>query len=171
LAHVEIPGHAAVRRTGLRPAHTLGRIDHSGDNWWCAGSPEPTQSTITGQGSVLQLPEPLHALYSTGAASTQFLSVTQKNRAREEWLELSKAPAAADYLAAQTVEWARSHCDDPRVPEALHLAVQATRYGCGVAKQSGIPSGHCSFCTRIIQTRMAFKTKYFTDFINPRSQR
>jgi len=28
----------------------------------------------------------------------------------------------------QTVAWARQHRDDPRVPEALHLAVRTSRY-------------------------------------------
>jgi hypothetical protein len=28
------------------------------------------------------------------------------------------------------LEWARVHPQDPRVPEALHLVVRATRYGC-----------------------------------------
>jgi hypothetical protein len=28
------------------------------------------------------------------------------------------------------VDWARKHPDDPRLPEALHRAVQASRYRC-----------------------------------------
>jgi outer membrane protein assembly factor BamD (BamD/ComL family) len=28
------------------------------------------------------------------------------------------------------IQWANSHPADPRVPEALHLAVKTTRYGC-----------------------------------------
>ena len=159
---LKFPGMRPYVVPGFGRLTRLGRMDHSGDNWWCAGSPEPMQSTITGQGSVLQLPEPLHALYSTGTASTQFLSVTQKNRAREEWLELSKAPAAADYLVTQTVEWARSHRDDPRVPEALHLAVQATRYGCG----SGETVRHSERALQLLHknypnSEWARKTKYF----------
>jgi hypothetical protein len=29
------------------------------------------------------------------------------------------------------IQWATKDPDDPRLPEALHLAVNATRYGCG----------------------------------------
>lgn len=105
----------------------LGRMDHSGDNWWCAGSPD---LAIPGH-NVFQLSGPLNTVYSTGEPGAQFLSAAQKNKAHEEWLELSKIPAAPDYLTAETVAWAQSHREDPRVPEALHLAVQATRYGCG----------------------------------------
>jgi hypothetical protein len=111
----------------------LGRMDHLGDNWWCAVSPDPEKLSLGTNGHVPQLNNPLHAVYSTGAPGAQFLSASQKNKARDEWLELSKAPAAPDYLAIQTVDWARSHRDDPRVPEALHLAVEATRYGCASA--------------------------------------
>ena len=34
------------------------------------------------------------------------------------------------YLPRIVIEWAKKHPDDTRVPEALHLAVRATRYGC-----------------------------------------
>ena len=40
---------------------------------------------------------------------------------------------AKRYLAKQTLAWARSAPQDPRVPEALYIAVQATsqyKYGC-----------------------------------------
>ena len=37
---------------------------------------------------------------------------------------------APNYLAQQVIDWAKGHPDDKRVPEALHLAVRATRYGC-----------------------------------------
>ena len=30
----------------------------------------------------------------------------------------------------QTLDWAQKHPDDPRLPEALHRAVQASRYRC-----------------------------------------
>ena len=39
-------------------------------------------------------------------------------------------PAGPDWLGAQTIAYARAHPEDPRVPEALHLVVRATRYGC-----------------------------------------
>ena len=94
-------------------------MDHLGDNWWCGVSPEPEKLAIPGHGQFFQLSDPLHAVYSTGAPGAQFLSASQKNKARDEWLELSKAPAAPDYLAVQTVDWARSHRDDMRVPEGL----------------------------------------------------
>ena len=35
---------------------------------------------------------------------------------------------------AQVLAWAKRTPDDPRMPEALHLAVRSTRYGCTNAK-------------------------------------
>ena len=128
---LKFPGMRPYVVPGFGRLTQLGRMDHLGDNWWCAGSPEPEKLSLGSNGHALQLSDPLHALYSTEAPSAQFLSASQKDKAREEWSVLSKAPAAPDYLAIQTVEWARSHRDDPRVPEALHLVVEATRYGCG----------------------------------------
>ena len=34
------------------------------------------------------------------------------------------------YFAPVVLDWAKTHPDDPRVPEALHYFVRATRYGC-----------------------------------------
>jgi hypothetical protein len=52
------------------------------------------------------------------AATTE----SKKLRDAERW--------DATYLARQTVEWTQKHPDDPRVPEALHRAVMASRYRC-----------------------------------------
>lgn len=159
---LKFPGMRPHVVPGFGRLTELGRLDHLGDNWWCAGSPEPEKLSFGSYGHVLQLSEPLHALYSTGAPSVQFLSAAEKNKAREEWLELSKTPAAPDYLAAQTVEWAHSHRDDPRVPQALHLAVEATRYGCG----SGETGRHSEQAFQLLHrnypdSEWARKTKYW----------
>lgn len=62
--------------------------------------------------------------------SLDFLSPAQRKQAEAEIALLQKAaPSGSTYLASRIVSWANSHSDDPRVPEALHLAVQATRYG------------------------------------------
>jgi hypothetical protein len=41
-----------------------------------------------------------------------------------------------NYLCAAAIAWAKAHPEDPRVPESLHLAVRATRYGAGTDKES-----------------------------------
>jgi hypothetical protein len=42
---------------------------------------------------------------------------------------LTKAGEAPNLLAARVIAYAESHPTDPRVPEALHLAVKATKLG------------------------------------------
>jgi hypothetical protein len=64
-------------------------------------------------------------------ASLRFLTSDQRLAAETEWKQIHAAePWGATYLARQTVDWARKHPDDPRLPEALHRAVQASRYRC-----------------------------------------
>jgi len=38
--------------------------------------------------------------------------------------------AAPNYIAEQAIKWANANPTDPRIPEALHLAVTTTRFGC-----------------------------------------
>jgi hypothetical protein len=59
-----------------------------------------------------------------------FLSAEQVAAARRERAKLLSQGAAPNYLARETVEWAKLNPNNPRVPEALHLAVMATRYSC-----------------------------------------
>lgn len=71
--------------------------------------------------------EPVHAL----PANSAFLSRSESTRGAEEWNQLkARIPSGADYLGAQAIAWAQKHPNDLRVPEALHLAVQASRRGC-----------------------------------------
>jgi hypothetical protein len=85
-----------------------------GGGRWCFTSAAPHDPS----GS--PLPEP------------DFLTPAQKAEAAAERKALYDiAGSGANYLAAQVIARARSHPDDPRVPEALHFAVQTTRRGCG----------------------------------------
>jgi hypothetical protein len=77
------------------------------------------------------VPQPLRMLYPAGAFdSPGFLTAEQKTVAESEWKKLGSLPAAPSHLAAQVVAWAKRSPGDPRLPEALHRAVSATRYGC-----------------------------------------
>jgi hypothetical protein len=59
-----------------------------------------------------------------------FLSPAQKAAAKNERARLSALGAAPNYLCKQVIAWAEKHPTDMRAPEALHLAVKSTRYGC-----------------------------------------
>jgi hypothetical protein len=61
----------------------------------------------------------------------RFLTAAQRSAAETEWQQIGAVePWHATYLLHETLAWARKHPDDARLPEALHRAVQASRYRC-----------------------------------------
>jgi hypothetical protein len=64
-----------------------------------------------------------------GWNSPLFLSVADRAAAASELHKLNLIPAAPAYLGAITIAWSKSHPQDPRVPEALHMTVRCTRFG------------------------------------------
>src|SRR6516164_2193621 len=63
------------------------------------------------------------------ATTAAFLTSGDRDRARNEVARLRQLPGAPAYLGAIILSWANAQPRDPRVPEALHLVVRATRYG------------------------------------------
>jgi hypothetical protein len=124
-----------LRFPGLKPyvQENVGRltpldqIDQYRDNWWCAldaAGPGASQEAD-------RLSTPLEVLYRTGQDQAfEFLSAGQVNAAQQELQRLASLGPAPNYLSQQMTAWGQKTTSDPRVPEALHLAVRATRYGC-----------------------------------------
>jgi len=59
-----------------------------------------------------------------------FLSPAEQASAESEWKTLLALNAAPNYIVQQVLQWANQAPGDPRLPEALHLAVKTTRFGC-----------------------------------------
>jgi hypothetical protein len=59
-----------------------------------------------------------------------FVEKNQGETASLEWARLVSLGIAPNYLSQFVTEWAKQNPEDPRIPEALHLAVRSTRYGC-----------------------------------------
>ncbi len=95
-------------------------------------------------------------------SSPDFLTVAQKTTASAEWKRLAALGTAPNYLCAQAIKWAGIKPDDPRAPEALHLAVRATRYGCA-DKQTGTFSkqAYDTLHRKYPKSEWAQKTKYW----------
>lgn len=95
--------------------------DSYGDSsgWWWSEHPATESITIGMGDSNDPLPEfdPL------------FLSAAEKNQAKQQVTKLKSVIAAPNYFAKIVLPFAQAHPDDPRVPEALHWFVKATRYG------------------------------------------
>jgi len=127
-----------LRNPGMRPYVQVGfgretpidKIDDFRDNWWCTFAPDQNGSLPGYYRNASIIGEPLRELYQDGAPKARFLPADEQERGKREWSQLATLGAAPDYLAAQTIEWAKSNRSDARMAEALHLAVRATRYGC-----------------------------------------
>ena len=114
----------------------LAQIDDFRDNWWCGMGPP----AATGSPSYVYynyytmyrgLSQPLREIYPNGVvADPSFLTASERSAAKKEWAALEQLPTAPDWLGKETLAWARIHPNDPRVPEALHLVVRVTRFGC-----------------------------------------
>ena len=103
-------------------------IDDYRDNWWCqdmgnrAGDVNWVKNFSYDDGQPVQK--------SPAMPFPAFLGTAERQRAASEWQRLSSYGTAARALPRIVIEWAKQHPEDTRVPEALHLAVRATRYGC-----------------------------------------
>ena len=127
-----------LRHPGLRPYVAAGvgrttpldRIDDFKDNWWCSldailGSKISLNHVswrIQGQPTPGALPPTMNP--------PRFISTEELRTAERERAELMKLGAAPNVLGKLAIDWAEKHPADPRVPEALHLTVRATRFGC-----------------------------------------
>ncbi len=158
-----------LRNPGLRPylvsgtlmRRNTGEIDSLRDNWWCAfdsGGPLdawPYRQAMDSKLAHDQAPPPEPQL-------PDFLDAAQLEQFSHEWSRLLSLDTAPNWLAGIVVEHAREHPDDPRLPEALHLAVRSTRYGCtnndtGSASQSAFSLLH----RRYPDSEWAKKTPYW----------
>lgn len=113
---LKFPGTQPYIDTGLGRQTPLNQIDNYRDNWWCAfDTPAPRR---------------LNPWRSAPIDFLDFLDEGQKAAAKEKWEKLSAIDTAPNYLCLQVIEWAKRKPDDPCVPEALHLAVKSTHFGC-----------------------------------------
>ena len=106
------------------------------DNWWCAmGPPEgDTRYYFTprlqyGGPLVGSTQQPLYNDPTTAAVPT-FLTSADRQEAADQWRALQQIDAGPNELGRRVLDWARRNPTDPRVPEALHRIVRATRVGC-----------------------------------------
>ena len=107
---LRLPGLTPQLRSGVGRGTPVKQIDSFRDNWWNVAEEKP--------------------------AAADFLPAAQREAGQREWAKLRDSGDSVIYLCAAAIDWAKAHPQDPRVPEALHLAVRATRYGMTADKQS-----------------------------------
>jgi hypothetical protein len=134
-AMLGFPGTQFEVEAGIGRATPLGEINSLRDNWWCQWTAQQENSR-----EIVWRPptgSPLEWVYPGGSGvAPAFLSEADKSQADQEWERFARLPAVPNYLGKIVLDWARQHPGDPRVPEALHLVVRASRY-CFADKDTG----------------------------------
>jgi hypothetical protein len=115
---LKFPGLRPHADVGLGRLTEIAQIDNYRDNWWCGakGQVNDEDALPGAQKSVSELPG--------------FLTAAQQSLVTAERRKLDALEIGPNELCKRAVEWAKRNPADPRVPEALHLAVKATRFGC-----------------------------------------
>jgi hypothetical protein len=110
-----------------------GHIDPYGDNWWCApgGSSDQDDDSTRYYRFYDPWTPPLSAIYGSKEWQPAFLTAEARQTEALETSKLAALGPGPNWLGIQAIAFTKAHPDDPRAPEALHLAVRATRHGCG----------------------------------------
>jgi hypothetical protein len=124
-AWLKFPGLEPVVDLGIGRETPLGQQDVYRDNWWC-GSAFTSTPSETNENQDKPQPPPV----IDPSRFPVFLTRAQRATAAKEYSTLTALGPAPNYLCREVVQWGTANPDDPRVPEALHLAVKSTRYGC-----------------------------------------
>jgi hypothetical protein len=125
------PGLDPIVRPGFGRMTPLMKSDPFRDNWWAL------EGSVQGDARDVEH-EALADLYPKGSAGPpDFLSKDQIATAQREWQKMVEGGGnAVNFLASETIGWTTAHPQDPRVPEALYLVVEATHYGPADGKKS-----------------------------------
>lgn len=148
---LKFPGARPSVDGGTGRTVELEKIEDYRDNWWCQYGHVADPDNPFGK-------RPAKA----GAVGPLFLTAAQKTAANSEWKRLAALGTAPNYLCVQAIKWANTQPADPRAPEALHLAVRATRYGC-TNDQTGTLSkqAYDTLHRKYPKSEWAQKTKYW----------
>ncbi len=114
-----------LKNPGLRPFVSAGvgrttavdDIDSYRDNYWCTEPPAPRGTPYE------ENPKPKPVVAPDFLKSSQAI-------AEKQYATLQALGTAPNYLCRVAIDWANKNPNDPRAPEALHLAVRSTRFGC-----------------------------------------
>ena len=133
----------------------FGSLDNLGDNWWCRFA--ISQNEQNGRGFYRMfstLRSSLQEIYPGGVVpEPAFLSEQEKKTAADEVNALAALPSAPRWLGQLAVAWAKAHPDDARVPESLHLAVRAWRYGCPETDQNDEAPNYSKQAFEVLRAR------------------
>jgi hypothetical protein len=121
---LRLPGASPWFASGLGYPYMRDVIGLVATRWWERGDSDNQTAT---DGADITLCD--DCALPLQFAAPAFLTSEDRDRARNEVARLRQLPGAPAYLGAIIIAWANAQPRDPRVPEALHLVVRATRYG------------------------------------------
>jgi len=121
---LRLPGASPWLASGLGYPYMRDVIGLVATRWW---SREDSDNQAAPDAADITLCDDCALPLQFGAPA--FLTSQDRERARDEVAHLRQLPGAPAYLGAIIIAWANAQPRDPRVPEALHLVVRATRYG------------------------------------------
>jgi len=128
---LRFPGMRPYVVPGAERTEAIGKTDQYRDNWWCPLNLDLSASNYDKMAEMQQLAPARGADRKEPApAYPDFLTEGDRVAAASEWKKLVVIPTAPNYLPAAVLDFAKQQSDDPRLPEALALAVHSTRYGC-----------------------------------------
>ena len=164
------PGVQPVLRTATHRDTRIDRIDNFRDNWWCDMEKGLRSAKASWEHYMLSdhrrrnsraqpKPETIADRFEDGPV---FLSESERAELKRQIEKLKTIETGPNYLSARAIQWAKEAPDDPRVPEALHLAVRTTRYGCVDDDTSGFSKAAFELLhRRYPNSEWANKTKYW----------
>lgn len=129
-AILHFPGMRPYVNSGVARSTAIEKVDDFRDNWWCADVGTEVDQVNRAKDESLWAKAHKITIPKDAPAAPSFFSPEQQKAADREWQELVASGAGPSYLAREAMAWATAQPQDPRVPEALHLAVRSTRYGC-----------------------------------------
>src|SRR4030095_2272376 len=127
-AWLRFPGIEPIVDEGIGRTTPLSEQDSYRDNWWCGAAFTAPATNEPAEPGTLKIKT--SADYIREGTLPLFVSAAQRTAAERESTTLNSLGAAPNLLCREAVKWANMNGADARVPEALHLAVKSTRYGC-----------------------------------------
>jgi hypothetical protein len=131
LTILRVPGLRPIVPYGVGRIELITKVDQYRDNWWCHPEESSGWSDLHDPSDWPDHMTAFGEIYPNGHfESPTFLSADEVLTIVIELAHLRAIHTGTTWLAQQAIAWAYSHPNDSSVPEALHLAIRAMRYGC-----------------------------------------
>ncbi len=151
---LKFPGIRPFVSTGVGRTTAVDDVDSYRDNYWCTEPPVPGAIPLADE-------DPQEANKKRAVPVPDFLKAGQALGSRQI-AAIQALGTGPNYLCKMAIDWATANPNDPRSPEALHLAVRSTRYGC-TDKETGkwSKAAFDLLHKRYPNTKWATATKYW----------